>query len=1256
MRNTLIACCMLLLASLGAHAQCTIQASYTKVCLGNTVSFSRTPATANDSAFLWNFGDGSTSQQAGTTYQYNQAGTYTVTLRIYRKGGTFCDATPLTITVFHKPIAAYQLVGNDTQCFNRNSFVFNDLSGPGASNAPIRRRTMLFGDGAFTQQSPPYPSTLTHSFTDAAGGVYVTVLEVEDTNGCLNQVVDTLHVLPKLTALFSFTQDVQCGKTLVRFYNQSEGDTVGLRNTWLYGDGGTGTQYTNFDYLYVGDTSYLPQLIIVNAKGCRDTAISPSAVTTFIPDSTIHIIPTNKRCFSNNEFTFTNKTKVPADNAFYWVIRKLDISYQTDSLQRTINSARFPSCGVYDISLYFFYNGCQFQTDTQVFVTGPKAILATSAKQPLNWVQCGAHDTVVFRPDDLNCYYENSSMKFFWDFSDPFAPACTTDTKNNQNVGINCRYSKDSLNVRHYYSQPNQYCYNVKMWAQDEVIGCADTANLMLRLSYPKVGYDSIARAPRASAFAQECSSQSATIFWDNIEPLCGAEKVWILPDTSCTNKSWILADSMKMSTSYRVQMSDICTSDSLVYFGIVARNGRDALGNYCYDTAYYPYTVKRPPAVLNFEIELIDQKLCPPHRVRIYTNDSIRKDIRRVIYNFGDGSSNYIQDILPTDSVIASVFHEYQKSGSYSLMVQYINSSNCSGLDPLYLKTGNIASLNIETPTVCNGAPAIFKARIRYESDTLLRNWSDTTRFIAGKEQLYWNFGDTNIWYPALERTHHTYLKTGIFRVRFAFKDSSAVPCFDTLQSPLYTVLVTSVVARAGVSADTFYCAPSIVTFTDSSYALFGSSTPNPSLITRRVWNFDAGKGSSTLYQPGIFYGENGTYQAKLYSESVYGCWDTTTKQVVILGPTPRFIITNDTFGCVPYTVKLKNTTGKQLRNWIWYFNDPANTIFSTGQDSDVTFTYTTPGVYRIDLLGEDRIYNPTTGSFKTCSQTFPYLDNPNAFHPRQVTVIPYDTLHIVTDDTVCVGVPFIAKTERGRVVDEVKWNWGDSGSSQLAWINLSVSHTYDSSGLYLVKVEPVVVSPSQCVLPDEKQIYAQQPKAAFDIDIKGYPEIRFLNQSSLATRFWWDFGDPLSGSNTSSSINTTHVFTSGDTLYKVCLSAFDARDCMDSVCKYISLKARVVIPNVFTPGNGDEKNDAFDIDIEGYELYELFIYNRWGTMVYESTKDGFRNDGINWNGKNKNNGEDCPEGVYYVVFKYKLITDRENQIYHGTVTLIRD
>ena len=45
------------------------------------------------------------------------------------------------------------------------------------------------------------------------------------------------------------------------------------------------------------------------------------------------------------------------------------------------------------------------------------------------------------------------------------------------------------------------------------------------------------------------------------------------------------------------------------------------------------------------------------------------------------------------------------------------------------------------------------------------------------------------------------------------------------------------------------------------------------------------------------------------------------------------------------------------------------------------------------------------------------------------------------------------------------------------------------------------------------------------------------------------------------------------------------------------------ITIPNVFTPGNGDDQNPSFQID--GLNVYDdvlLQIFNRWGQMIYES------------------------------------------------------
>ncbi|MCW3461912.1 DUF7927 domain-containing protein [Chitinophaga nivalis] len=84
------------------------------------------------------------------------------------------------------------------------------------------------------------------------------------------------------------------------------------------------------------------------------------------------------------------------------------------------------------------------------------------------------------------------------------------------------------------------------------------------------------------------------------------------------------------------------------------------------------------------------------------------------------------------------------------------------------------------------------------------------------------------------------------------------------------------------------------------------------------------------------------------------------------------------------------------------------------------------------------------------------------------------------------------------------------------------------------------------------------------------------------------------------------------------------------------------IFIPNVITP-NGDGKNDKFKIiDISRYPNSSLFIYNRWGNMVYQSK-----------NYQNTWDGEGLNEGTYYYVLK--LNTPNGERSYKGWIELLR-
>jgi len=82
---------------------------------------------------------------------------------------------------------------------------------------------------------------------------------------------------------------------------------------------------------------------------------------------------------------------------------------------------------------------------------------------------------------------------------------------------------------------------------------------------------------------------------------------------------------------------------------------------------------------------------------------------------------------------------------------------------------------------------------------------------------------------------------------------------------------------------------------------------------------------------------------------------------------------------------------------------------------------------------------------------------------------------------------------------------------------------------------------------------------------------------------------------------------------------SPFIAAVCGDNCPVY-------TLPNIFTP-NGDRVNDLFvPFPYRGVKSIDLQVYNRWGQTVF-STQD----PDILWNGTLNNNGEACPDGVYF-------------------------
>ena len=199
------------------------------------------------------------------------------------------------------------------------------------------------------------------------------------------------------------------------------------------------------------------------------------------------------------------------------------------------------------------------------------------------------------------------------------------------------------------------------------------------------------------------------------------------------------------------------------------------------------------------------------------------------------------------------------------------------------------------------------------------------------------------------------------------------------------------------------------------------------------------------------------------------------------------------------------------------------------------------------------------------------------------------------------------------------------------------------------------VSFSPATCQLGLPAQVplggFAASSTIAFLPDSCLQSSISFsIATASPINQVNWNFGDPTSGANnSSSSLNPSHQFSAIGTYQISAIVEFDCYtdtitqnitlfNCTDSVTPILSLE----FPNVISPNN-DGINDLLEVK-NLPENTQVIILNRWGNVVFSSTN--YQN---NWGGKDNSDGA-LVDGVY----TYKFIT-KTGVISHGFVHLVR-
>lgn len=160
--------------------------------------------------------------------------------------------------------------------------------------------------------------------------------------------------------------------------------------------------------------------------------------------------------------------------------------------------------------------------------------------------------------------------------------------------------------------------------------------------------------------------------------------------------------------------------------------------------------------------------------------------------------------------------------------------------------------------------------------------------------------------------------------------------------------------------------------------------------------------------------------------------------------------------------------------------------------------------------------------------------------------------------------------------------------------------------------------------------------------------PTVTLSDISPNSVRSSWLFND---GERVDAR-EVTHTFeeaTGADSVY-VMLTSYNDLNC--PIDKRFAIPVSLFtawIPNIFTPGSDDENSRFRIYTINDFENFHIYIFNRQGNLVFESTDPHFEWDGT------YSNGEKCPQGSYMYVCNYRKPGTPTLITKHGSITLVR-
>ncbi|MEI8204206.1 MAG: PKD domain-containing protein, partial [Bacteroidota bacterium] len=363
--------------------------SFIGTCLHDSTQFTSTSTSENGSTiqtYLWEFGDGYSSNVQNPYHVFALSGSYHVRLTITNSNGCI-DDTAITVTI--NPLPDVNFAFSQT-CLNSIMY-FTDLSNGNGVSLISWKWNFGINDTSIIQNP---------NFLFDSAGAHAVSLKVTDFLGCFASL--TKNVFVDSLPLANFTSDEVCLHNETHFTDLSE--SHGTPNNvwqWAFWDGDSSFVQNPF-HTFPNQSPALDsaRLIVTNQMGCKDTIVK-AVIIDSLPFANFSYIHT---ClFDNTLFTSISVShSVPDVLTYYWEFGDGDLSFVQNPTHSYLLS------GSYNVRLTII-NSNDCIDDTSITVT-----INPLPDVNFDYIQTCFHDSTHFI--DLSMGNGVPITNWFWDF------------------------------------------------------------------------------------------------------------------------------------------------------------------------------------------------------------------------------------------------------------------------------------------------------------------------------------------------------------------------------------------------------------------------------------------------------------------------------------------------------------------------------------------------------------------------------------------------------------------------------------------------------------------------------------------------------------------------------------------------------------------------------------------------------------------------------------------------------------------------